>query len=140
MQRKTSFNAQTVKDAEVYILRLNTLQPTLAEELLTELNAHLAVLQVNPGVVLIVAPPLLPEPGSVHPDVEATARLHDLSRIQMSNQGGGIEFGEFMELISTVRDNYGRLVVSQKLRYRNETVAAVTIKYELYVNSANMSM
>lgn len=78
--------ARAVKDAVVDILRQTT--PS-------ELAAYLGVLHANAMAILILAPPLLPEPGTVDRDVEATARVWDLSLLQLTNECG-LELGELM--------------------------------------------
>ena len=132
VQRRALAATQTVKDAAVYLLRL-TDSPTLREQLLAELNAHLHVLRANSSSTLILALPFLPEPGSVEPEVEATARLWDLSRLQLNNESN-LELSDCIELVNSVQDSGGRLVVINKLRSRSSSTAAVGVKYEASLN------
>ena len=124
VQKRTPEAVQTVKDATVYILR----QPTPSE-----LTAHLDVLRANATATLILAPSLLPEPGTVDPDVEALARLRDLSRLQLTNECG-LELDELVEMVNAVQDGRGRLVVVNKLRSPNSTTVALGVKYQAYAD------
>ena len=124
VQKRMPAAVQAVKDAAVYILRLTTL---------SELTAHLGVLGANNMATLILAPPLLPEPGTVDPDVEAMARLRDLSRLQLTNECG-LELGELIEMVNSVHDSRGRLVVVNKVRSRNSATVALGVKYQAYAD------
>lgn len=124
VQKRMPAAVQAVKDAAVYILRQTT--PS-------ELTAHLGVLRANTMATLILAPPLLPELGTVDPDVEATARVWDLSRLQLTNECG-FELGELMEIVNGVHDSRGRLVVVNKLRSPNGATVALGVKYQAYAD------
>lgn len=129
VQRRMPAALQTVKDAAVYILRLTTPSLSLRAQILAELNAHLGVLRANALATLILAPPLLPEAGTVEPDVEAMARSRDLSRLQLTNECE-LEVGELNEMVNSVCDSRGRLIVVSKLRSRLGATVAVGVKYE----------
>jgi hypothetical protein len=131
VQKRMPAAVQVVKDAAVYILRPTTPSPSLPAQILAELSAHLGVLRANALATVILAPPLLPEPGTVDPDVEAMARLRDLSRLQLTNECG-LELGELIEMVNSVHDSRGRLVVVNKLRSRNSATVALGVKYEAY--------
>jgi hypothetical protein len=45
-----------------------------------------------------------------------------------------------MEIIGSVCDSRGRLVVEHTLQFRGNGIALVTVKYERYSSLANMSM
>ena len=124
VQKRMPAATQAVKDAAVYILRQTT--PS-------ELTAHLGVLRANAMATLILAPRLLPEPGAVDPDVEAMARLRDLSRLQLTNECG-LELGELMEMVNSVHDSKGRLIVVNKIRSRNYATVALGVKYQAYAD------
>jgi hypothetical protein len=133
VQRRVPEALQTVKDAAVYILHLPPPSPevpshSLPARILAELRAHLGVLRANTSATLILAPRLLPEPGTVDPDVEAMARLRDLSRLQLANDRE-MEMGELVEMVNSVHDNMGWLVVVNKLRSRNSATVALGVKY-----------
>lgn len=104
VQKRMPAEVQVVKDAAVYILRLGTPFPPLHAQMLAELSAHLGVLRANSSATLILAPPLLPEAGTTDPDVEATARLRDLCRLQLTNQCD-LELGELIEMVSSVHES-----------------------------------
>ena len=95
---------------------------------MAELNAHLPALRAN-GSTLIVEVPFVPEPGSVDPNVEASARLWDLSRSQLTNESD-LEVADLESVISGVKDASGKLIVVNKLHSRSSTTMAVGIKYE----------
>lgn len=129
VQQRTPAASQTVKDAAAYILRLSTPSISLRAQVLAELNAHLGVLRANGMATLILAPPLLPEAGSVEPDVEAMARSRDLSRLQLTNECE-LEVEELTEIVNSVCDSRGRLIVVNKLRSRSGATVAMRVKYE----------
>lgn len=120
---------QSVRDAAVYILHL-TLSHSLRSQLLAELTAHLSLLREHPSAVLIVAPPLLPEPGSVSSEVEAEARARDLTCLQLA-QETKLELSELIEMVNACKDRDGRLTVVNKIQFDNGVAAAVSVKYEL---------
>lgn len=106
----------------------------LPARILAELRAHLGVLRANStSVTLVLAPRVLPEPGSVEPNVEAMARLCDLSRLQLANERE-MEMGELVEMVNSVHDSMGWLVVVNKLRSRNSATMALGIKYQAYAD------
>lgn len=136
VQKRGPGEPQTVKDAAVYILRLPPPLPgvppqSLSASILGELRAHLGVLRANPAATLVLIPRFLPEPGSVDPDVEAVARLWDLSRLQLANERE-MEMGELVKIVNSVRDNTGWLMVVNKLRSRNSATTAIAVKYQTY--------
>ena len=139
VQKRVPGTPQTIKDAVVYIIRLpapSAGMPSHASpaKILAELRAHLGVLRANrTSVTLILAPRVLPEPGTVDPDVEAVARLRDLSQLQLANEHE-MEMGELVEMVNSVHDNMGCLVVANKLRSRNSTTVALGIKYRAYAD------
>ena len=137
VQKRMPAAVQGVKDAAVYILRLTTAFPPLPAQIVAELSAHLGILRANASATLILAPPLLPEPGTVGPTVEAVARLRDLSRLQLMNESG-LELGELMEMVDSVHDSQGRLVVVNKLRSRSGATVALGVKYEVCTQATNM--
>ncbi|KAF4213588.1 hypothetical protein CNMCM5878_010274 [Aspergillus fumigatiaffinis] len=120
---------QTAAGAAVYILHL-PFASSSPSAVMTELAVHLDVLRSRSGILLILTPRLLPQPGSL-PDgeVEATARSRDLALWQMADEGE-MEMLELLETIDTVRDSLGKLVVTSKLRSRNNLVVAVTVEYQ----------
>jgi hypothetical protein len=125
---------QAVQDAAVYILRvpptsLELPSRLLLERIYVELKAHIAVLRANSSATLVLTAHLLPEFGAVDPDVEAGARLRDLSLAQLANDRE-IESSEVMEVLNSVRDDRGRLVLVNKLRFRNNAAVAFEIHYQ----------
>ncbi len=132
IQSRAPAAVQPVKDAAVYILRL-TESPSLRQQVIDELNVHLPVLRANASSTLILALPALPEPGTLDPDAEATARLWDLSRMQLTNECE-LEVTDLVELINGVQDSRGRLVVINKFYSRNSTTMVVGVKYEACID------
>ena len=138
VQKRAPGGLQTVKDAVVYILRLPASSPavlsqSLPASILGELRAHLGVLRANTAATLILMVRLLPEPGTVDPDVEALARLRDLSRLQLANERE-MEMEETVEMVNSVHDSIGCLVVVNKLRSRNSATVALAVKYQAYAD------
>ena len=132
VQSRAPGAVQPVKGAAVYILRLAQ-SSSLREQVIIELNAHLHVLRANASSTLILGLPFLPEPGSVNADVEATARLWDLSRVQLTNECN-MEMPDLVDLINSVQDSKGRLVVVNKLCSLRSSAMAVGVKYEACVD------
>ncbi|KAM7211850.1 hypothetical protein V8F06_012762 [Rhypophila decipiens] len=140
VQRRVPGSLQTVKDAAVYMLRMPSPPYSLgsspddgyhhlAEHILAELRAHLGVLRANAAVttfVLALRP--LPEPGSVGIDVETTACVRDLSKMQLTNERD-MRVGEVVQLVDSVQDGVGRLVVVNKLLSPNSATVAFVVKY-----------
>lgn len=133
VQKRMPAATQGVKDAAVYILRLTTPCPSLPTTIIAELSAHLGVLRANASATLILAPPLLPEPGTVDPDVEAMARLKDLSHMQLTNECG-LGLSELIEMVNSVHDSRGRLVVVNKLRSHDRATVALGVQYQAYAD------
>lgn len=134
MQKRIPGTAQTVKDGAVYILRLRSPFPnmsfhSLRERIAAELRAHLGVLRANPSATFILAPRLLPDPNTTDPDVEAVARLRDLTLLQLANERL-MEAEQLVEIVHSVGDGVGRLAVVSKLGTRNSATTALGIKYQ----------
>lgn len=133
VQRRRPTEPQPVKDAALYLLEppLSPLgnNETLSHELLTaELQSHISVLRANPFALLVLAPTLLPEPGSVNANVEVQARLRDLAHLQLSNEGA-LEVTELVQLVQGVSDRHGRLMVTNHLRSLDGATAALAVQY-----------
>jgi hypothetical protein len=129
-------STQPIKDAAVYILRLNPPQSTnstLATTLLTELHAHLTVLRANKNATLILAPPLLPDPGPSATRAESMARVRDLCRLQLL-EWYDLEAGELIRLLDGVRDESGRLEVVSTLQSPQSASVALAVKYQAFGN------
>lgn len=115
---------QPITDAAVYILHFSN-------AILAELRIHCSILCASSGIMLILTGSLLPEPGSMaDPEIEATVRSRDLSLFQLTNKGE-MEMAELLEMLDTVGDSVGRLVVTNKLYSRNNLVVALVVKYQL---------
>ena len=95
------------------------------------MSAHIGVLRASSRATLILIARLLPEPGTVDPNVEAIARVRDLSLLQMANERE-IEMVELIDMLNGVRDSMGRLVVVNKLRSRNDATIAMEVRYQAY--------
>ena len=103
----------------------------LPTRITAELSAHIGVLRASSRATLILIARLLPEPGTVDPNVEAIARVRDLSLLQMANERE-IEMVELIDMLNGVRDSMGRLVVVNKLRSRNDATIAMEVRYQAY--------
>jgi hypothetical protein len=102
---------------------------SLRERIAAELQAHLGVLRANPSATFILAPRLLPDPNTTDPDVEAVARLRDLTLLQLANERL-MEAEQLVEIVHSVGDGAGRLAVVSKLGTRNSATTALGIKYQ----------
>ncbi|KAL4926157.1 uncharacterized protein BDV17DRAFT_299841 [Aspergillus undulatus] len=127
---------QPVIDAAVYILHLSS--PAGAEGIdrigmvRAELQDYLGILRSSGGILLIPTANLLPEPGSLaDPMLEAVARAHDLSMLQLTNEGE-MEITELISVVQTIQDNLGRLVITNQLRSPNSLIVCLTVKHEAY--------
>lgn len=129
--------SQPVTDAAVYIFHVPTaspelLGPSVELAIRAELDDYLGVLRASGGILLILTPRLLPEPGGLpNPEAEAVARARDLSMLQLTNDSE-MEMTELLNIIKTVRDSAGKLVVTNHLRSNNGVIVAITIKYRNY--------
>ncbi|RMD39344.1 hypothetical protein DV735_g5783, partial [Chaetothyriales sp. CBS 134920] len=134
VQHRNPGAPQPVHNAAVYILRapptsLELPSRAVLAQISSELKAHVAVLRANSSATLVLTAHLLPEFGAVDPDVEAGARLRDLSLAQLANDRE-IEVFEVMETISGVRDDKGHLVLVNKLCFHNTATIAFEIQYQ----------
>ncbi|CRG92135.1 hypothetical protein PISL3812_09191 [Talaromyces islandicus] len=124
---RTLGKRQRVSDAVVYILHLPSASTSIV---LDELTAHVDALRTRGSIMLILTARVLPEPGSLSdPEAEAKARSRDLALLQLTNEGE-MEMDDLLEIIGTVGDNTGRLVVTKKLCARNGLVVALVVKYQ----------
>ncbi|KAF9692993.1 hypothetical protein EKO04_009300 [Ascochyta lentis] len=128
IHKKISVGAQLVTDASIYILRLE-MTSSMRSVLLAELTAHLGLLRANPAATLIVAPPLLLEPGIAGSNMEAQGRLRDLYYYQLTGEYE-LELNELIKMIKSTHDKHGRLVVINQLRCGSGATGAVSVKYE----------
>jgi hypothetical protein len=140
-------SAQTIEDAAVYILQLphssqallrSDGQQALDSHLQAELRAHIGVLRSNPSTTLILTPRLLPEPGALDPDVEAHARLRDISRLQLRDERDW-DLNEFMNALNKIQDNTGRLIVVNQLSLPRTTMMALGVKYQSHTDGPRES-
>ncbi|KAL4919780.1 histidine phosphatase superfamily [Aspergillus aurantiobrunneus] len=111
IQQRTPTAPQTITDASVYILHLPSSSPTvplgsLTTRVIAELRAHLDILRSNPSATLILTPRLLPDPAVVNAEVEAAARLRDLTLLQLVNERE-IDLAELMNMLNSVSDSTG---------------------------------
>ncbi|KAL4750283.1 hypothetical protein BDW72DRAFT_204039 [Aspergillus terricola var. indicus] len=114
IQHRAPATPQPITSANIYILHLPFPSPTipfasLATHILAELRSHLDILRSNPSAILILTPRPLPEPSAVHSEVEASARLRDLTLMQLANERE-IELAEWINLLGSVSDSMGRLL------------------------------
>ena len=139
VQKRAPGTQQLIKDAAAYILRFSATSPgvlshPLHSTILAELRAHFAVLRAHSAsVTLILALRLLPEPGTVDPDIEAIARVQDLCQMQLANEHE-TEMQELVELVNSVQDSRGWLTVANKFGSGSSTTVALSIKYQPYAD------
>ncbi len=138
VQQRAPGTLQSVYDAAVYILRLPSPSPempsgSLPAQFIAELRAHIGVLRASSCAELVITAHLLPEPGTVDPNIEAIARLRDLSLFQLANERE-FEMLELMDILNSVRDNMGRLMLVNKLRSHNNATVAFKVQYQAYAD------
>ena len=93
---------------------------------------HLAFLQAGIGIMIILTTALLPEPGGIADrQVEAVARSRNLTLLQLAS-GDEMELIELLQMIDTVRDSVGKLVVTNKARLGNNLIVALVVKYQVH--------
>ena len=64
-------------------------------------------------------------------DTEASARLRDLSLLQLANERE-IDLSELMNMLNSVSDSMGRLVVVNKIKSRESVVVVLEVRYQVY--------
>ncbi|KAK4646100.1 hypothetical protein QC761_207350 [Podospora bellae-mahoneyi] len=136
LQKRFLGTSQPVRNAAIYILHLPSPTPSLkwsaiAIHATAELTAHIDVLRANPGSRLILTALVLPPPGTVDVEVEATARLRDISLLQLSN-GRHAEKVEVVDLLNGIRDSSGGFVVTDEIRCASSPFVALEIRYQSY--------
>lgn len=77
---------------------------------------------------------VLPASGTVDLDTEASARLRDLSLLQLAN-GRQAEIVEMVDVLNGVRDSAGGLVVSNEIRSPTSPIVAFEVRYQSYDDS-----
>ena len=102
-----------------------------------ELKAHFGILRANPAALLILAPVILPEPGSVAVNLETQARLLDFANTHLTGQGA-MEVSELVRLTESVCDTRGRLVVKSRVRSADGTTIGLVVKYQSSCESAEL--
>ncbi|KAG6007658.1 hypothetical protein E4U21_005739 [Claviceps maximensis] len=124
---RMSGTVQSVSGAAVYVLHLPSSLPC---HVLTELQVHLPALRVSSGVMLIMTARLLP--GHDEPILAkqaAVAHARGLVMHQMTNEVE-MDLCSLLQMIDTVRDSMGKLVLVHKLRTSAGTTIALVVKYQ----------
>ncbi|RYC54169.1 hypothetical protein CHU98_g12036, partial [Xylaria longipes] len=70
--------------------------------------------------------------GEAPPDVQATARLRDLSQWQLAN-GRGMDMDEFFELLSGMGDSMGRFIIVNQYSAPNGALVVHEVRFQLHV-------
>ncbi|RMZ73883.1 O-methyltransferase family [Pyrenophora seminiperda CCB06] len=136
IQRRKPTAAQTVSDAAVYILQpcfdaRSTDEYAPCELLTLELQSHFEILRKNTSALLILAPKMLPEPGSVALNSEVQARLLDFAEMQF-NRKSAVEVTELFKLTESICNAHGRLMVTKRLRSAEGSTIALAVKYQAF--------
>lgn len=122
---------QSITDAAVYILHTDAIAPA---SMISQLQDHLGILRTNGSIMLLLTNRCLPEPGVLaNPEVEAVARARDLSMQQLAGETEW-ELLDLLNTIELVRDEEGKLVVTDRLRYRDDAIVALAVKYQALVH------
>ncbi|KAL2138955.1 hypothetical protein VTI28DRAFT_5995 [Corynascus sepedonium] len=128
---------QPITDAAVYILHPPAAPPrspsvSVGMTIRSELQAHFGLLRSGKGVLLILTTRLLPDPGTTSDsEVEAVARTRDFNMLQLVGEGE-MESTELLNIISTVADNTGKLVVCNELRSSSGLILALAVRHQEY--------
>ncbi|KAI0841391.1 hypothetical protein F5Y06DRAFT_285499 [Hypoxylon sp. FL0890] len=132
---------QVVRDATIYMFRVPQVDSggfdasqTRDVQIIPQLWAHFSILKANTAVIFLLVAQVLPDPGSVDPDIEEAACLRDLWKMQLAN-GHEMQVGELIEIINSVHDGFGGLVVVDKLQSRSSATMAFGIKYQAFSTS-----
>lgn len=121
---------QTITDAALYLVRVPANIPgPIRPRIAAELRAHLPVLQAQRGALLILTSPLLPEPGTVSRQTELLARVRDLARLQLVGSGL-LTLQELVELVGSIHDAHGGLVVVKQLHAPNSAFVGLGLRYQ----------
>lgn len=126
-----SSTVQTITDAAAYIVHLPPRSSPDADcwSIRSLLQVYLGVLRASGGVLLIPTIRLLPEPGGLSdPEAEAVARTRDLTMLQLANEGE-MALGELLQIIGTVSDSVGKLVVANELKSTSGAVLVLIAKH-----------
>lgn len=142
VQQRYPGSPQSITDAAVYIVHLPFPVPGMSSRavstrIIAELNAHIGVLRANISAALVLTARLLPEPGTIDPYIESIVGLQNLLRTQLDNEQE-IESLNVMELIRSVGDNMGRLVLINKLSSQDNTTVAFELRYQAYGQSEHL--
>lgn len=136
VQQRPRGTLQFITDAAVYIIRLSSPSPTMTtrdivNQAAIELSAHMDVLRTNPLARVLLLLRVLPRPGTVDVDTELSARVRDLSLLQLVN-GREVEREEIVEILDAVRDYAGGLVLTGELRSPRSSMVALEIRYQTH--------
>ncbi|KAA8646589.1 hypothetical protein EYZ11_006296 [Aspergillus tanneri] len=121
---------QPVLDAAAYILRLPPSSWESGRSLvLMELQSYCTILAANRRAMLILTARMLPQPGTVDREIETIARMRDMILFQLGAERDP-EVSEVVDLVGSVGDAQGRLVIVDRLRARNNLAVALAVKYQ----------
>lgn len=101
----------------------------LRSRIVAELEAHLDALCDNPSAVLILEVRLVPEKNTAEPYVERSARLLDLTLSQFTNSRA-LDICQMMDMVGSVRNSRGRLVVAKQVASSTSTIVALGIQFQ----------
>ena len=143
IERRISASSQKAEGAAVYLLHLPSPSPTapsrsISTQIIADLKAHLGVLRrssIDCRLILAVRPLLPPDTGSAddHLDITAAAVAHvrDLALLQLANDHE-LETSELVDMVNSVADSAGCLVVVNELRAWNHVTVAFEVRYQSY--------
>ncbi|RYO97385.1 hypothetical protein DL765_011229 [Monosporascus sp. GIB2] len=144
VQQRMPGAPQLVRDAALFIVRLQaTCASAVSSRIRAELGAHVGILRANPlSRLLLVLPSVLrdnqqQQPGGgcgTSPDIEAMARMRDLSFWQLANENE-MEMATLLDLVNGVRDGLGRLMVVNKFAARHHPAVAIKVRYQTYAEA-----
>lgn len=136
LQKRTPGTTQFVRPAAVYLVHLPSPSPSLpwsaiSTHAVSELTAHVDVLRANPSARLVLTALVLPSQGTVDAEIEAAARVRDLSLLQLAN-GKHAGKSEVVGLLNGVRDSGGGFVLTDEIRSTSSAFVAWEIQYQAH--------
>ncbi|UKZ81636.1 hypothetical protein TrVFT333_009408 [Trichoderma virens FT-333] len=134
VKQRTSGQQQVIKDVAVHMVRLTSLVlvvpfSQLRTQILAELKARVKVLSANPAATLILQVRVLPKTTSLENYIAGTARVLDLSLLQLGSDRP-MEITDIFALVDGVHhDGSVRLVILNSMCVQNSPFVVLGVKY-----------
>jgi hypothetical protein len=133
VQQRALGTPQHVRDAALFVIRFPATSVATTSRIRSELQAHVGVLGANLRARLLLVLPsvLCGHEGMVNAEVEAMARMRDLTSWQLANEGE-TEMSPLLDLVRGIHDGAGRIVVVSKFAARHHPAVALEMRYQSY--------